>query len=439
MRYTDSTSLTIKRFVSVLLVPILLACVAPSPARADEITDWNRILFQAAFSAGSSPLLMNRFAAIVQSAVFDAVNGIQRRYTPVFVKPDAPAGASLRAAAVQAAYATLLRIYPTQKETFDAERTISLAAIGSGNEAANNVSIKRGIEWGQRVADAIWAWRAADGFTPAPPPFLGGTSAGQWRPTPPGFLPGAGPQFATMTTWVITSPSQFRPAGPPALTSTQYLADFTEAKLMGSSISASRSADETLYSQFWNSDGPAYFWNQVAVALAQQRHFTFSEKSRLLALVNLAIADAAIGCWDAKYFYNFWRPMTAIQFASADGNPLTTEDSNWNPLLITPAFPEYPSGHACASSAAAGVLSAYFGEPTSFSVVSDHPAMAGVTRFFPSLSAALEEISNARIFAGIHFRTACNDGLTLGAAVAKYVIGHALLPVNGKKEGQIPN
>ena len=399
-----------------------------------EIKDWNQNLFEAARIAGSSPLVTNRFAAIVQAAVFDAVNGIERRYAPVHVEPNAPPGASRRAAAVQAAYAALVKIYPAQKPDLDAKLAASIAAIASDAAAENSVSIQRGLEWGQTTADAIWAWRSTDGVSPAPPPFLGGTNPGQWRPTPPGLLPGAGPQFATMTPWVITSPSQFRPGGPPALGSDQYLQDFNEVKNMGSLTSATRSDDQTLYSRFWDSASPAYFWDQAAVALAEERHLTFSEESRLLALVNLAIADANISCWDAKYFYVFWRPVTAIRLASTDGNPGTAEDSNWTPLLTTPPFPEYPSGHACTSSAAVRVLAAHFGENTQLSLISNSPGLAGVTRFFPSFSAALEEVDNARIFAGIHFRSACDDAHGLGFAVADYVIEHALLPIKGNEE-----
>ena len=179
-----------KKIIRVLLVPIVLAGGAASTARADEITDWNKIMFQAALTEGTSPLNMGRFAAIVQSAVFDAVNGIERRYTPFRVEPNAPPGASRAAAAVQASYATLVKIYPAQKAAFDARLTASLAAI-AGDPTENSVSIMQGIEWGQTVADAIWTWRSADGFTPAPPAFIGGNAVGQWRPTPPGLLPGA--------------------------------------------------------------------------------------------------------------------------------------------------------------------------------------------------------------------------------------------------------
>ncbi len=420
-----------------LLMTVFIAGATTSVALADEITDWNRNMLQAAFTAGTSPLLTTRVAAIVQSAVFDAVNGIERHYTPIHVEPNAAPGASRRAAAVQAAYAALVKIYPSQKPDLDTKLAASMAAIASEEAAQNSVAIQRGVEWGQTVADAIWAWRLTDGITPPPPPFLGGNAPGQWRPTPPALAPGAGTAFVHMTPWVIQSSSQFRPAGPPALASDRYAADFNETKGMGSISSASRTTDQTLYARFWHSASGDSFWDNVAVSLARERNLTFSAKARLLALLNLAIADAGIGCFEAKYFYSFWRPVTAIPLAATDGNAGTIEDPAWTPLLVTPGFPEYPSAHACGSSAAATILADYFGESTAFVVTSDDPSMVGVTRFFPNFTAAVAEINNARVFAGIHFRSACNDGEALGTAVANYVLSHALLPAHGNKQGQL--
>ncbi len=343
-----------------LFLVLALASSVPAVVLADEVTDWNGIMLQAAHDAvpPTSPLVMTRVAAIVQASVFDAVNGIERRYTPIHVAPAAPNGASRRAAAVQAAYASLVRLYPSQTSTFDEKREASLAAIRGGDPDGGGQSVARGIEWGQTVADAIWAWRSTDGFAPPPPPFVGGIAVGQWRPTPPGFLPGAGPQFATMTPWVIETPSQFRPAGPPDLAGARYAADFNETKSMGSLSSPLRSADQTLAAQFWNSATVTYLWNHVAVDLSQRKHLTLSENSRLLALLNLAMADAGIACFEAKYHYVFWRPITAIPLADTDGNAETVADPGWTPLLVTPNHPEYPSGHSTVSSAAVAVLEA---------------------------------------------------------------------------------
>jgi membrane-associated phospholipid phosphatase len=238
-----------------------------------------------------------------------------------------------------------------------------------------------------------------------------------------------------MTPWVILSPSQFRPLGPPALDSARYTTDFLETKSMGSFSSSIRTADQTLASLFWNASTASYYWDTIAISLGAQRHNTLSENARLLALLNVAMADAAIACWEAKYRYLFWRPVTAIPMAATDGNDDTTADPAWTPLFATPAHPEYPSGHSTVSSAAATVLSDYFGEATSFSVGSD--VMVGVVRSFPNFTAALAEIVDARVFAGIHFRSACNDRQVIGAGVGQYVMSNALQPINGTTEGQI--
>ncbi len=288
---------------------------------------------------------------------------------------------------------------------------------------------------GQTVADAIVAWRNTDGFAPAPPPFTGGLAPGQWRPTPPADASGAGPQYATMTPWAILSPSQFRPDGPPALNSARYAVEFNETKSMGSATSTLRTPDQTIASWFWASSTAGYIWNTVALDLIahddrdweqdlgsrwhSKQDDSLLSNARLLALMQVAMADGAIGCWDAKYTYVCWRPITAITLADTDGNRATTVDASWTPLFATPAHPEYPSGHSCVSGAASAVLSDRFGDRTRFTAESD--TMLGVTRTFRSFSSALEEVKNARIFAGIHFRKATEDGTVTGASVAEYV------------------
>jgi membrane-associated phospholipid phosphatase len=418
---------SMKTFSKITLAAAVLA-FAPG-VRADEVTDWNQNMLHAALVAKTSPMVTSRVGALVQTAVFDALNGIERRYKPIHVTADAPRHASRRAAVAQAAYTILVDLFPAQKPDLDAKLAASLAALMDGDGDADEESVLRGVGWGQSVADAIWTWRSTDGFTPAPPPFLGGTAVGEWRPTPPAFAPGATPQFATMTPWGIQAPSQFRPGGPPALSSDRYATVFNETKSMGSALSTLRTADQTLFSKFWNSSTVTYDWNTIAVELANQRHFTMSENAHLLALLNMAIADAVIACWNAKYYYVSWRPVTAIPLADTDGNPATDADPTWTPLLITPAHPEYPSGHSTTSSAAATVLAHFFGEHSSFTVDSD--VMLGVTRSFTSFSAAQDEIANARIFGGIHFRTACDDGRVTGQKVADYILEHSALQIHG--------
>jgi PAP2 superfamily protein len=438
------------------LVMAVFASIFTATVRADEVTEWNQTMLRAGLVAQTTPLQITRVAAVVQAAMFDAVNGIDRRYTPIRVSPAASAGASRRAAAVQAAWGTLSHLYGTlgvstptalqvaQQATLDARLRVSLTVIGAQE---NQTSIESGIAWGQTVAEQIWAWRKNDLANPSMLSFTGDAAAGDWRPTPNAPVsetstsgPMAGyPQFVFMTPWAIQTDSQFRPGGPPALTSSRYAQDFNETKTMGSYSSTARTADQTIYSLFWVVSS-TYAFNGAAVSLIEDRdrdevserdrddewrpnrHDRLLENARLLASLDVAMADAAIGCWDAKYAYHFWRPITAIREAASDGNPLTTPDPNWAPMFATPAHPDYPSGHSCVSGAAVVVLANEFGDKTRFTLESD--LMLGVIRSFSSFSAALEEVKNARVFAGIHFRSATEDGVKLGADVAHYVLEH---------------
>jgi hypothetical protein len=409
--------------------------LAPHAARAadspDAVLEWNAIMNRAVLTAATSPLISSRVTALVESAVFDAVNGIERRYRPIHIRPDAPPRASARAAAIQAAYAMLIKIYPAQAGTLTPRRDASIAAIATGPGANRGDRIDQGIAWGQDVADRMWAWRDADGFNPPAPPFIGAPVVGVWRPTPPLLLSGAGTQFASMTPWVMARASQFRPAAPPAPTSAEYAADYNETKLWGSANASPRSSDQTELVLFWAGNTPLY-WNRIASQIVAARHSTLLETAHLFAQLNVAIADAAIACFDAKYRYVYWRPNTAIRAGDLDGNDSTTADPDWAPLLTnTPNHPENPSGHSTLSGAAAFVLESAFGDDTSFTV--DSETRPGV-RHFQSFSAAVAEIADARVFGGIHFRTACVRGNAVGRAVADYVLTHAMLERGDDRE-----
>ena len=430
---------------------IALVCSVPAMAKADEVTDWTEEMFRASLIAGASPLAMTRNSAIVQASVFDAVNGIEQRYTPVHVPPAAPAGASKRAAAVQAAYVALVKLYPTQLASLDARRAVSLSSITASESAA---SIASGIAWGESVANQIWAWRLTDGIANTTPSWTGNTSLGQWRPTPNAPYPGTStngagyPQFVFMTPWVIASPSLYRPGPPPLLTSAQYARDYNEVKSKGIFSSLTRTTDETNAAYFWNSATASFLWGHVALSLIEKgggndgdndnhgrddhdgddngHHYGRSslvENARILSELTVAMADAAIGCWDAKYTYNFWRPITAIRETADDGNSMTAPDTTWTPLFATPAHPDYPSGHSCVSGAATVILAHEFGENTHFRMESD--GMPGVSRSFRSFSAALDDVKDARVFAGIHYRTATEVGTALGASVGNNVLQNA--------------
>ena len=239
-----------------------------------------------------------------------------------------------------------------------------------------------------------------------------------------------------MTPWAIPSAAQFPIPGPPALTSSQYTADFNEVKLLGSLNSVARTQAQTDLALFWNSSGgPPYLWNRVATRLAAERHTTLSENARALALLNLSMADAAISVWANKKNFLFWRPITAIQLADTDGNPATIQDATWTPLVATPPYPDYPSGLCGVSAGGIGILSAFFGEDSDFYL--DSIGQPGVVRVFRDFQSALSECVEARILSGIHFRTADFDGAVLGNAVARYIFYNALQPIHGRRTGQL--
>jgi hypothetical protein len=421
--------------LALLLTTLLAARPLPAAAAApDPVLEWIAIMNTTVITGGTSPLVTARVVALVSASVFDSVNGIDQRYKPLLVTQDGPRHASQRAAAIQSAYAMLIKLYPAQIGSLTSQRDASIAAITSSESAE---SIQAGITWGQAVADSIFAFRQTDGFTPPPPPFVGvlgivgfPSAVGVWRPTPPANLPGAGPQFASMTPWVLRRPSQFRLPPPLALDSPEYAADLNETRIMGVFSGSPRSDDQSELALFWNGNTPL-FWNRIASQIAAQRSLTLSENAHLFALLNVSMADAGIACWDGKYRYVFWRPITAIRagISSADADP------TWTPWLDiqtgTPPFPEYPSGHSTVSGAAAFILAAAFGDNTPFTVTSD---VRPGTRAFPSFSDAVAEIADARVFGGIHFRTACARGNVLGRAVADYVSAHAMRELDGERD-----
>jgi hypothetical protein len=408
------------------------ALVAPAAASADVVTSWDRTMVAALDAAGTPPPPAMRAAAIVQASVFDAVNGIARRYTPVHVPPAAPNGASRAAAAAGAAHEALVALFPAQQATFDQRLAETLAQLADDDGAGQ--SIARGLAWGETVADQILAWRAGDGLTAALPPYTPAVGVpGRWQPTPPLF---AGPlfrQFATMTPWALMSPSQFLPAAPPPLSSAEYARDFNEVKSLGSLTSTLRTPFQTETARFWNGDTPAAIWNRVADDLAEKSDASLLTNARVLALMNTALADAVIAVWNAKNTFDTWRPITAIQQAATDGNPDTSQDPSWAPLITTPAFQEYPAGHPGVSNAGASVLAHFYGNDTAFRATSF--GLPGVEHSFTSFSSAVAEVENARVWGGIHFRFACDTAVGMGAAVADYVTGTQLLRIHGRGDG----
>lgn len=427
------------RRIGIVLLASGLVLALPATGTADEVLDWNGVLQRAIAAAATPGPQQGRVAAIVHVSMFDALNGIERRFTPIHFEGEAPKGASARAAVAQAAYTALTGLFPTQ--SFAADLEASLAGIGPDAASENSVSIALGRAFGEDVGNAILAWRSGD--NPAAPPYLGSLAVGKWRPTPrpgPGGtelagLPGAFPLMGSIPPFVIPSGSSFRSAtGPPALTSQQYADDVNEVKLVGEDVSTVRTQAQTNTARFWAST-VVLFWNQAAVAASADRHLTLSENARLFTLLNVAMADSAISCWDSKYYFELWRPVTAIRLADTDGNPATIHQDNWKPLVTTPNYPEYDSGHQSNSGAAQAIMTAYFGDAP---VQGVSPGLPGVTLSWPSFAAAADSALLARIYSGIHFRFAMVDTRNRAERIAAYVLENAAQPLHGERRGQVP-
>lgn len=434
---------TLSRLVGIVVLSSGLVIALPAAGAADEVLDWNAVTFRAITAAASPGPLQARLAAIVHVSMFDALNGIERRFTPIHVDAVAPKGASRRAAVVSAAYTALTALFPAQ--SFAADLEASLAQIGPDAKVENSRSIELGLAWGEQVANEILAWRSTDGLNPPVLNYMGSLDVGKWRPTPrpgpggtelPG-LPAAFPTLATTTPFVIPSPSHFRSLeGPPELDSAEYAADVNEVKLVGEDVAplSARSADQTQSARFWAGTALS-FWNRAAVTASVDRHLTLSENARLFALLNAAVADTVISAWDSKFFFDLWRPITAIRLADTDGNPATIEDVDWKPLITTPAYPEYDSGHQSNSGAAQAILTAYFGNVP---VEGFSEALPGVVRSWPTFAAAADEALLARIWSGIHFRFAMVDTRERAEQIAAYVLENAAQPLHGERRGQLP-
>jgi PAP2 superfamily len=401
--------------------------VALAAQPANVVIAWNQTMLATFQTAAVPAPAANRLGAIVQSAVFDAVNGIEHRYTPIHVQPGAPDEADPHAAVAGAAYETLVKLslFSSQQPALDAALAASVAAMQDEEDAG---SIAAGLAWGKSVGDQTVAWRAGDGFSATLPDYHFSSAPGQYQPTVPGTGPPKFRTLATTTPFALTSPAQFRPAGPPALTSDRYTASFNEVKALGGKTSTVRTVTQAETATFWQVDTPTGQWDRVADSLAMRNHLNLMASARLLARVNIAIADATIAVFDAKNAYNFWRPATAIVQADADGNPNTASDALWVPLLTTPYFQEYPSAHSGISSAAATALASVFGANTHFTVTSF--GLPGVTRSFNNFSDAVAQVGYARILAGFHFRFSVEDGTALGISVGAYIDANVMRPKN---------
>jgi PAP2 superfamily len=386
------------------------------PANADVVTDWNNAALDAIRAGRTAPPIASRSLAILHVSIYDAVNGIARTHEPYFVQNAASPRAFRQAAASAAAHETLVNLFPASGSSFDALHAAILATIPNGPQKT------AGIVWGEFVANQILAARANDGSNAVVPP-PGGSGPGVWVPTPPGFLPYLLPQWGFVVPFGMNSSSQFRPPGPPALDSQRYAVDYEEVKQLGAAVGSMRTEEQTEIALFWadgaGTETPPGHWNSIAQIIASDRDNTLEQNARLFALINIAMADAAICSWDAKYTFHFWRPVTAIAFAEPE--------LNWMSFIVTPPFPDYTSGHSTFSAAAATVLPLFYGtEDLPFTTGSDF--LPGVYRSFATCFDAAEEAAASRIYGGIHFRSASEDGLQAGISIGEWTVAHYLRP-----------
>ena len=388
----------------------------------NAVIEWTRTLLTIVRTPGAQPASIHstRNFAILHAAIYDAVNNINPTFSPYLVRlPDVPRNASEIAAADEAAHDVLVFLYPAFQVSLDTELQQDLGQI------PDNEKKTQGIAVGQAVASQLLAARSADGANVIPPPYIAGNQPGDYQLTPPNFAPADFTQWPQVTPFALERADEFRPGPPPALTGNLYTEAFNEVKSLGFINSTTRTAEQTEIGQFWNGNIQD-LWNEIGQTAALQRHLNLENSARLFALLNISLADTAIAFFEAKYTYNFWRPVTAIRLADTDGNPQTEPNPTWLPLSTkTAPDPSYPGAHSAISKAGATVLSFYFGDRFTFDVTSE--SVAGVTRHFTSFSAAAEEAGLSRIYAGQHFRTDHTAGKDLGGQVAESIDGSILL------------
>ena len=395
-----------------------------SPTQAiNPVIEWNRTLLSIVRTPGAQPPTIHstRNFAILHAAIFDSVNNIDRTFKPYAVRlSHVSRRASPQAAANQAAHDVLISIYPAFAASLDSELQQDLEQIPDGRDKAD------GIEVGEAVAASILALRSGDGSAVTLSPFVPTTRPENYQLTPPNFASADFIQWANVTPFALAQADEFRPGPPPELDSDRYTHSFVEVKGLGFINSATRTADQTQIGQFWNGSIQD-FWNEIAQTAALDRHLDLAHSAHLFALLNISLADTVIAFFDAKYTYNLWRPVTAIQMAAIDNNANTEPDPSWLPLPTkTAPDPSYPGAHSAISTAAAEVLRLYLGDRMTFDVTSE--SLAGVTRHFTSFSEAAEEAGLSRIYAGQHFRFDHIAGKHLGRQVADSVLFTILHP-----------
>ena len=422
-----------------VLAPDGVRAAKPAPHHPDgtsnQVLEWNQVFIDTLIATNTANSSSQRLGAIVHTAVFDAYNGIERRYTPVFVHATAPRGASRRAAVIASAYTALAALFPSQQAALSETYAASLAALSDDDDNGGGQSRERGIAWGTQVAEEVLAWRAADGFNGSYSAFTGGMAVGQWRPTPPAFGPMSAQGLAFTAPFVLVSATQFQPPSPRGLSDTTYVEDFNSVKALGRRTGSTRTEDQTALAPFWEGNASVH-WNQAANQIARANQLSMSASNRLLAVLNIAMADTAITTWSGKRFYGAiaaevtWRPVTAIPLADTDGNPDTAADPAWLPLVNTPSHPEYPAGHPSQNGAAATVLLGRFRDRQVFTLTT-----TGLpSRTYTSIAQARHDGNNARVWGGMHYPSTVAISDAEGEAIATYVNQNAMQRLHGRRK-----
>jgi hypothetical protein len=402
-------SSALKRIVAIVILTTV--CVL-GRAQADVVTEWNAVALQATANPPNS-ILQSRVLAVVHCAVYDAVRSLDRKTPSCAVDIAAPPGTSAEAAVVAAAHGVLVRLAPAERTMLDGALKLSLSKLPDGRGKT------QGTEIGAQIAERAVTARAADGaaakaeFTPKPGP-------GLYQLTPPQMMPAILAHWGSVKPFVLAGTAGFDFKGPPPLSSAEFAREFDEVKSLGARNSATRSADQTAAAIFWTVQ-TAIPWHAAARAASEARGLSLFENARLFALLSLATADSQIVTFAEKYARPHWRPMTAIRAAADLNIPALKGDRNWEPLLVTPPHPQYPSAHAAFSGAAEAALRKYFGNDN-VKVSVTAPGVFGVTRTYDSFSAMTDEVNDARVWGGIHFRSADTDGADVGRRIGEVVM-----------------
>lgn len=412
-----------KRIFGLVCGLIVSLLVGTLTAAADVVLDWNAIAVNTAVANKKNPFAQARYAAIVQLAVFEAVNSITHKYQPYLGTITVPPDASPDAAAIEAAYEVLVAYFPSSQSTLYTAYLNSMGSIPDGPAKTD------GMTTGHNAASAMMLLRANDGSFPPITTQPGPPVPGVWQLTGV-CTAGIAFQWPNVTPFGISSASDFLLDPPPALTSNEYAKAYNEVMTVGSLNSAERPPDRANVALFYAASSPTQVFNQAAEQVAVALGRSLSDNARALALINMAMSDGLVASFLNKYIYNFWRPETAIHGGNTDGNPNTTGDPNWTPFITTPCFPSYPSNHGSAGNAAAEVMRRIYGDD-GVSITLTNPAVPTIVLQYTSFKQITDDISDARVYGGIHFRTDQVAGEHLGKAVGKTVYKHNLRPLHG--------